>query len=354
MAKASGFPGFSVHLHSRSGAHFSALMRIFSILFFISFAVVAYSQQMQLKESVVTIPGTKQSFKMKLIPGGAFKMGSPETETGRNANEGSHPVTLDSFWIGIHEVTFDEFFLYQFRTFDNDTAATPGFKADAVVRPSPPYYDFTYGRGKAGGFPATTMTQQNALRYCQWLSDKTGDFYRLPTEAEWELACRCGSTGRWSFGDDVKLVHRYDNVGDVSMWKAVPVFYPRDAKGNHLPEDALKAFPDDGFAFTAPVGTFLPNKLGLHDMYGNVEEWCADQGNTKYDPKVVLDDPLGKDGKSYLSRGGSWMRDAAGSRNALRTKQATFMRNYDIGFRVLCELPAPKSVSLKTGTAESR
>lgn len=227
-------------------------MRIFSTIIFVSIAIIAHSQQSSLKESTVTIPGSKQTFKIKFIPGGAFKMGSPETESGRNTNEGSHSVTLDSFWIGVHEVTFDEFFLYQFRTFDNDTAATAGFKADAVVRPSPPYYDFTYGRGKAGGFPATTMTQQNALRYCQWLSDKTGDFYRLPTEAEWEYACRAGTNTAFSWGDDAA------KAGDYA-W-----------------------FYDNSSGSYQVVGTKKPNAWGLYDMHGNVLEWCIDYYTDDY------------------------------------------------------------------------
>jgi hypothetical protein len=112
------------------------------------------------------IPGSTVGYKMALIPGGKFIMGSPETEKGRGADEGLHEVTLDSFWIGVCEVTFDEFFLFQFRSSDSDVSPVSGFSADAVARPSPPYYDFTYGRGKAGGYPATTMTQQAALRYC--------------------------------------------------------------------------------------------------------------------------------------------------------------------------------------------
>ena len=198
------------------------------------------------KNTTVTIPGTAQQFNLALMPGGNFEMGSPETQTGRGTNEGYHKVQLDSFWMGTHEVTFDEFFLFQFLTFDSDTAAVQGFKADAIARPSPPYYDFTYGRGKAGGFPATTMTQQSALRYCRWLSDKTGDFYRLPTEAEWEYACKAGTSTTYSWGDDATKAGEY-------AW-----FYDKSS-GSYQ-----------------KIGTKKPNPWGLFDMHGNVMEWCLD------------------------------------------------------------------------------
>jgi formylglycine-generating enzyme required for sulfatase activity len=193
-----------------------------------------------------TIPGSSVGYKMALIPGGTFTMGSPETEKGRGSDEGLHEVTLDSFWIGVCEVTFDEFFLFQFRSSDSDAAATQGFSADAVARPSPPYYDFTYGRGKAGGYPATTMTQQAALRYCQWLSDKTGDFYRLPTEAEWEYACRAGTTTAWHWGNDPAKAGEY-------------AWYYDNSSGSYQ-----------------KTGSKKPNPWGLYDMHGNAMEYCLD------------------------------------------------------------------------------
>ncbi|MFM8488380.1 MAG: formylglycine-generating enzyme family protein [Bacteroidota bacterium] len=127
------------------------------LILFILLPLVLLAQPMPVIKQE-TIPGSTVGYKMALIPGGKFTMGSPETEKGRGSDEGLHEVTLDSFWIGVCEVTFDEFFLFQFRSSDSDASAMSGFSADAVARPSPPYYDFTYGRGKAGGYPATTMT----------------------------------------------------------------------------------------------------------------------------------------------------------------------------------------------------
>lgn len=234
---------------------FKRIAGILVALFLGGFGMVAAQKTPLVKD--VIIPGATVSFQMSLLPGGTFQMGSPVTENGRDTDEGRHEVTLDSFWIGVHELTFDAFFLFQFREFDSDTALSESsFKADAIARPSPPYYDFTYGRGKAGGFPAATMTQQAALRYCQWLSDKTGDFYRLPTEAEWEYACRANTSTTYSWGDDPKDASNY-------AW-----FFENSA-GSYQ-----------------KVGTKNPNPWGLYDMHGNVAEWCLDFYREDYFTKL--------------------------------------------------------------------
>jgi formylglycine-generating enzyme required for sulfatase activity len=201
----------------------------------------------------IVIPGSEQRFLLSKIPAGTFVMGSPESEPNRDVQEGpQRKVYLDSFWIGVHEVTYDAFMLFQFRNQDTDAATDTTFRADAVSRPSPPYFDFTYGRGKQGGFPATTMTQQSALRYCQWLSDKTGDFYRLPTEAEWEYACRAGTTTAWFFGDKPQKLGEY-------AW-----------------------FFDNSNGSYQKIGTKKPNPWGLYDMYGNAAEWTLDAYSATY------------------------------------------------------------------------
>jgi len=252
------------------------------------------AQPLAPKVDTILIPGTKQSFQMALLPGGTFNMGSPETEAGRAVNEGLHKVEVNSFWIGVHEVTFDEFFCFQFKEFDSDAAASPEFKADAVARPSPPYYDFTYGRGKADGFPATTMTQQSALRYCQWLSDKTGDFYRLPTEAEWEYACRAGTNTPFSWGDDASKAPEY-------AW-----------------------FFDNSSGSYQKTGSKKPNPWGLYDMHGNVMERCLDFYVEDYfqrlDTASVNPLILPTKKHSRTLKGGSFEDDATALRSAARRK----------------------------------
>lgn len=193
-----------------------------------------------------TIPGTEVEFVMTFAPAGTFELGSPDTEPGRDADEGPRrTVTLDAFWIGVHEVTHDEFAVFRFRELDDSVTAVQGevFDADAVSRPSPPYEDPVHGMG-LGDHPAAGMTQWAALQYARWLSEKTGRLYRLPTEAEWEYACRAGG------------------------------------RAGPLPEDSLVTYAwfiaNSGERFH-PVGEKVPNDWGVYDMLGNVAEWTMDQ-----------------------------------------------------------------------------
>ncbi len=197
----------------------------------------------------VTIPGTEVSFTMALIPGGTSIMGSPDDEAGRDDDEGPRrAVTVEPFWMGTHEVAYEAFAIFRYRDRDSDATMAPGFSfsADAVARPSPPYEDPAHGMGNQG-FPAAGMTQWGALHYARWLSNKTGQFYRLPTEAEWEFACRAGSTTAYSFGGDPA------ELGDYA-WH----YGNSDEVYHH-------------------IGQKEPNAWGLYDMHGNVSEWTLDQ-----------------------------------------------------------------------------
>ena len=195
-----------------------------------------------------TIPGTDRSFSMSAIPGGTFHIGSPSSEANRAEDEGpQQAVQLEPFWMGTYEVTFDLYEVFRDKDLDKDTSAMdPNYTVDAVTRPSPPYEDPTFGMGKYG-YPAGSMTQFAALKFCQWLSQKTGKLYRLPTEAEWEYACRAGSTTAYSFGDDPEQLDEYG-------------WYWDNSDGNFQ-----------------KVGQKKPNAWGLYDMHGNVAEWTLDQ-----------------------------------------------------------------------------
>jgi formylglycine-generating enzyme required for sulfatase activity len=234
------------------------------------------------------------------IPGGEFLMGSPSGEKGRKPDEGpQHKVKISPFWMGQCEVTWNEYELFMYPDEEKRTRATIATDssgdnlADAITHPSKPYVEMSFGMGKEG-FPAISMTQHAANKYCQWLSAKTGDFYRLPTEAEWEYACRAGTTTPYFFGKDAK------QLGDYAWYEQ-----------------------NSDFKYQK-VGKKKPNPWGLYDMYGNVTEWVLDQ----YDPdfykqcgaRGVVTDAWNKATQPYPHsvRGGSWDDEAPMCRSAAR------------------------------------
>ena len=159
----------------------------------------------EMKPYTNTIPGCKVDYAMLPIPGGEFIMGSPAREANRNADEGpQHKVKIEPFWMEKCEVTWNEYELFMYPDENKPAPPTNGTTnytsdlADAVSRPSKPYVEMSFGMGK-DDYPAISMTQHGCNIYCQWLSAKTGHFYRLPTEAEWEYACRAGTTHRLFF-----------------------------------------------------------------------------------------------------------------------------------------------------------
>ena len=207
--------------------------------------------QAQLTESEIitqTIPGTDISFDMVKLPGGTFYLGSPEQEHGRDSDEGPRiSVTVGSFYMGVYEVTYDEYAFFRYRDRDSEAAAEGlVFDPEIVARPSPPYEDPAHGMGNQG-YPASGITQWAALQYAHWLSEKTGEFYRLPTEAEWEYACRAGTTTAYSFGDDPAQLDTY-------AWH----------------------YGNSGETLQPPGGK-APSPWGLYDMHGNVSEWTLDE-----------------------------------------------------------------------------
>ena len=213
------------------------------VCFFLSFSV--FGQEEPFSQD---IPGSDQSIEMVPIQGGTFKMGSPETEAKRDDDEGPQRlVKVDGFWMGKYEITWGQFEAFMKKQDKNDPAATTEDQAiaDAITRPSPPYEDPSFGMGKYG-YPAGSMTHFSALMFCKWLSLKTGEFYRLPTEAEWEYACRAGSETAYYFGNEVEELDKYG-------WSY---------------ENAQYAYH--------PVGKLEPNAFGLYDMSGNVAEWTLD------------------------------------------------------------------------------
>lgn len=205
-----------------------------------------------------TIPGTRVTYVMIPVPGGEYEIGSPEGEPGRKPDEGPRQrVKISPFWIGRCEVTWNEYELFMYpddeKKLRNEFPTTDEVNqvSDAVNRPSKPYTEMSFGMGR-DGYPAICMTQHSANKYCHWLSAKTGHFYRLPTEAEWEYACRAGTTTAYSFGDDANRLEDY-------AW-----------------------FEENGDFKYQKVGRKKPNPWGLYDMHGNVWEWCLDEYVSDY------------------------------------------------------------------------
>jgi formylglycine-generating enzyme required for sulfatase activity/mono/diheme cytochrome c family protein len=234
-----------------------------------------------------SIPGTRIEFDMLPIPSGTFLMGSPESEAKRKADEGPQvEVQLAPFWMGKHEITWNEYELFMYPEEMNRLQLLSGDKttyplADAVTKPTKPYVEMSFGMGK-DGYPAISMTQHAANKYCEWLSAKTGHFYRLPTEAEWEYACRAGTTTVYSWGDSLENLDDYAWHADNSDFK-----YQK-------------------------VGKKKPNPWGLHDMHGNATEWVIDQYSAEtYNNHSKLDSVVNPWLKAttpypHSARGGSW------------------------------------------------
>jgi len=251
----------------------------------------------EMKAYTVEIPGTEVTFEMLPIPGGKFKMGSPENEKGRKPDEGpQREVEVAPFWMGKCEVTWREFELFMYPNEEKKSRETRVLPAalnaltDAITHPTQPYVEMSFGMGK-DGFPAISMTQHAANKYGQWLSAKTGHFYRLPTEAEWEYAARAGTTTAYFWGDDPAPMGEYCWWGKNSDFK-----YQK-------------------------VGMKKANPWGLHDILGNVMEWTLDQYDADFYKTPGAVNPWNKATKPYphVARGGSWDdEDPAKLRAAVR------------------------------------
>lgn len=293
-----------------------------------------------------TIRTTEEAIALVPIPGGTFVMGSPKTEADRNSDEGpQHTVQIAPFWMGKYEITWNQYDVWgenidiARRKIFGQKANDLDEVADAVTRPTPPYTDMSFGMGKQKN-PAICMTQHAARKYCEWLSAKTGHYYRLPTEAEWEYACRAGTTSTWSFGNDVSKL-------DEFAW-----------------------FADNSDETYHDVGQKKPNSWGLHDMHGNVAEWVLDQ----YSPdayesrKPGVVNPLAVPSKLFprIVRGGGWDDPPKMLRSAVREGSSEDWKEQDpqvpqsiwyhtdalgVGFRIVRPLnvPSAKEVTTKWG-----
>jgi len=301
----------------------------------------AWAQYQQLDEE------RKNSLDMQLvlIPAGSFTMGSPEAvdqlvkafsaaeKKWLTGERPVHPVTISQpFYLGKYEVTKGQFAKFvddtNYKTdAEKDGKGAYGFTGDKdkpfVQKPSFTWRD--WGVDQGNNSPVVNVSHNDAVAFCDWLSKSEGKKYRLPTEAEWEYACRAGTTSRYYNGDDPEGLIQIGNTRDVSLKKQIK-----------LPDNNT-IDSDDGWPFTSPVGRFRPNNFGLYDMIGNAVEWCAVRYGEDFYSNSPQRDPTGPDsGSFWVARGGGWSTNAVDCRAAFRDRYLADDRYFHLGFRLAC------------------
>ena len=263
-----------------------------------------WPRQRQWEEITLDL-GNNVTMRLVLIPAGNFVMGSPDSEGGRYPDEGpQHEVTISRpFYMGVFEVTQEQY--------------------EQVMGTNPSFF-----KGPAN--PVESVSWDNAMEFCEKLSEKTGKKVTLPTEAQWEYACRAGSTTAFHTGDDLKPGRAnavFSASGPPGAWEKA-MDWVRKRLG-------MKAKPVG--AQTLPVGGFPPNAFGLYDMHGNVWEWCADWYGEDYYANANNTDPTGPASGSFrVFRGGGWGYDPSLCRSAGRIRGVPDYRIIFIfGFRVV-------------------
>ena len=291
-----------------------------------------------------TVPAAGASLRMVAIPGGTFLMGSPAEEPHRKPDEGpQHKVSIPPFWISETEIRWELYtaFMENGRPRAKDgqlLEEQPDDELwDSVTQPTAPYaaMNLGMGHGYEHGLPAISMSHHAASKFCEWLSAQTGHYYRLPTEAEWEYACRAGSAGAYSYGNGEASLDQY-----AWYWNNSNDRYQK-------------------------TGSKKPNKWGLRDMHGNVAEWVLDSyvpdaygkrsGLPTKDPLVIIP------GAPHIVRGGSWEDDPDSLRSAARRASTPAWNRQDpqnpksiwyltdggmIGFRVVRPMNIPDIMTM--------
>jgi formylglycine-generating enzyme required for sulfatase activity/actin-like ATPase involved in cell morphogenesis len=285
---------------------------------------------------IFTPVGKYFGMKLVLLPAGKFLMGSPENETGRYQNEGpQHEVEITKpFFMGIHTVTVGQFrqFIEDSRyqtTAETDNEGGRGYDSRTGQFCRKPGYTWKYPGWEQDEdyHPVVNISWNDAVTFCQWLSKREGKAYRLPTEAEWEYACRAGTTTRYWFGHDEQGLEAAANISDASLKEALA--------SNYCKFGGFQAW-NDRVPFTAPVESFKQNPWALYHMHGNVWEWCQDRFDEDYYTNGPTRDPQGPDrGNSHVVRGGSFASHWQNCRAACRRMPNPMDFDYFVGFRVV-------------------
>ncbi len=237
---------------------------------------VQYLNAQQFENYPQEVDGETFNIEMVAIPGGVYFMGVESGDQTRKSDEKPiHEVSVDSLWMGKYEITWEQYDAFIYGDFEpnqfQDKELLNALGIDAVTGATSPYEDMSNGMGK-GTSPAVNMTQYAAVMFCKWLTAKTGVFYRLPTEAEWEYVCKLGNT-----------------EGKEQL-------------------DSVSVYVSNSNRQYSETGSKIPNALGVYDMLGNVSEWVLDQYDANYYTKSPKTNPWNKPTELYprVLRGGSW------------------------------------------------
>ncbi len=233
---------------------------------------------------MLTISKLDLFLELVYIPGGSFMMGSPDTEEGRQVNERpQHQVTLQPFYMSKYPITQRQ---YQEIMGENPS----NFKGDNL--------------------PVETVSWNDATNFCTQLSARTEGTYGLPSESQWEYACRAGTTTPYYFGESITTeLANYFGSSDTP--------------------------PGENRATTTEVGIFPPNAFGLYDMHGNVFEWCQDDWHDSYDGAPSDGSAWKTEGQFKMARGGTWYINASSCRSATRNYINADIQSEYVGFRVV-------------------
>ena len=281
-------------------------------------------------------PENSQGLSFARIKPGSFLMGSKDGGAYGRYSEcevPQHRVTLTKpFWMSRYEVT-----VRQFAEFVNSTGYVTDAEKDGqgcnglvlisgAVKKDPQWIWSSPGFEQTDNHPVVCVSWNDANAYCKWLSEENQRTFRLPTEAEWEYVCRAGRADLFCSGSTSEDLAVVANAADQSLQNIFPL-----AQGCGIHED--------GFPFTAPVGSFSPNAWGVFDMHGNVGEWCQDWFSETAYARHSEQDPTGPSAPTLwrVVRGGSWYNSAASCRCACRHDGIETMRSTTNGFRVVCE-----------------